>query len=74
MLSAESASGQYPIEAVSIMNKIILATEQDPIYHQMLTNSRVDPLKRLLIVLQFQHEKLRILFLYPSLLLFLKVA
>lgn len=45
MLSAESASGQYPIEAVSIMNKIILATEQDPIYHQMLTNSRVDPLK-----------------------------
>lgn len=30
MLSAESASGQYPLEAVSMMSKIIEATEKDP--------------------------------------------
>ena len=30
MLSAESASGQYPLEAVSMMNKIIESTENDP--------------------------------------------
>jgi len=32
MLSAESASGQYPIEAVTIMNKIIREVEHDPHY------------------------------------------
>ena len=32
MLSAESASGQYPIEAVTMMHKIIEATENDPSY------------------------------------------
>lgn len=30
MLSAESASGQYPLESVSMMNKIIESTERDP--------------------------------------------
>src|SRR5690606_42083296 len=30
MLSAESASGQYPIEAVTIMAHIIREVEQDP--------------------------------------------
>ncbi|HEY0876929.1 MAG TPA: pyruvate kinase [Zeimonas sp.] len=30
MLSAESASGQYPIEAVTIMDRIITEVEQDP--------------------------------------------
>ncbi len=30
MLSAESASGSYPIEAVGMMDKIIQATEEDP--------------------------------------------
>jgi pyruvate kinase len=40
MLSAESAAGQYPIEAVEIMNRIIACTEQDPIYQQMLDDSR----------------------------------
>ncbi len=32
MLSAESASGQYPLEAVSMMHKIIEATENDSSY------------------------------------------
>ncbi|EIM96368.1 pyruvate kinase [Paraburkholderia hospita] len=30
MLSAESASGQFPLEAVSVMNKIIEQVERDP--------------------------------------------
>jgi pyruvate kinase len=30
MLSAESASGQYPMEAVEMMSKVIEATEKDP--------------------------------------------
>jgi pyruvate kinase len=33
MLSAESASGQYPIEAVTIMNRIAVHTQGDPTYH-----------------------------------------
>ncbi len=32
MLSAESASGQYPVEAVRMMNSIISRTESDPLY------------------------------------------
>ena len=39
MLSAESASGQFPIEAVSFMNRIIKQTEQDPLYHKYLNDS-----------------------------------
>ncbi len=31
MLSAESASGQYPIEAVEMMNRILQSTERDPL-------------------------------------------
>ena len=37
MLSAESASGQYPIEAVTMMDKIIRTTERDAIYRQIIT-------------------------------------
>ncbi|HEY0115082.1 MAG TPA: pyruvate kinase [Allosphingosinicella sp.] len=33
MLSAESASGQYPIQAVGIMNRIATAVESDPSHH-----------------------------------------
>ncbi|MCX7338649.1 MAG: pyruvate kinase [Alphaproteobacteria bacterium] len=40
MLSAESASGQYPVEAVAMMNRIITKVEHDPIYRQMLEDSR----------------------------------
>lgn len=31
MLSAESASGQYPVQAVAMMDRILRATEQDPL-------------------------------------------
>jgi pyruvate kinase len=33
MLSAESASGQYPVEAVMMMNRIACHTQSDPSYH-----------------------------------------
>lgn len=36
MLSAESASGDYPIEAVSMMHRIIKQVEEDPFYHSMI--------------------------------------
>lgn len=35
MLSAESASGQYPVEAVSMMDKIIQKVEADPYYRKI---------------------------------------
>lgn len=34
MLSAETAAGQYPVEAVSMMNDIIKCTEQSTLYHR----------------------------------------
>jgi len=34
MLSAETAAGDYPIEAVAMMNRIISSTEQNPVYHR----------------------------------------
>lgn len=36
MLSAESASGKYPVEAVSMMNRILERTESDPSYRQLM--------------------------------------
>lgn len=43
MLSAESASGDYPIEAVSMMDRIIQRTEKDPLYQKMLDDSYTSP-------------------------------
>lgn len=43
MLSAESASGEYPIESVTIMNRIITHIEQDPFYRKMQTASLPKP-------------------------------
>ena len=43
MLSAESASGQYPLEAVSTMNRIAEEVEQDPVYWQIITAQRTAP-------------------------------
>lgn len=43
MLSAESAAGKYPVEAVSMMNSIIRHVEQDPYYRQQLDASAPEP-------------------------------
>jgi pyruvate kinase len=36
MLSAESASGAYPVEAVMMMNRIVVHTEADPVQRQLM--------------------------------------
>ncbi|PKU25272.1 pyruvate kinase [Telmatospirillum siberiense] len=43
MLSAESASGDYPIESVVMMDRIITQVEQDEQYRVNLDASRQDP-------------------------------
>ncbi|AWN54445.1 pyruvate kinase [Methylobacterium sp. 17Sr1-1] len=43
MLSAESASGAYPIEAVSTMNRIAEQVEQDGIYWSIIAAQRNQP-------------------------------
>jgi pyruvate kinase len=40
MLSAESAAGKYPIEAVTTMNNVAIAVEKDPTYRQVIEASR----------------------------------
>ena len=39
MLSAESASGKFPVVAVDMMNRIIEQVEADPQYRPLLDNS-----------------------------------
>ena len=39
MLSAESASGKYPVEAVQMMNRIITQVESDPHYREVIEAS-----------------------------------
>jgi len=43
MLSAESASGGYPVEAVTTMDRIAREVERDPYYVQILRAQRTDP-------------------------------
>ena len=43
MLSAESAAGQYPFEAVTTMNRIAEEVEDDINYYTILHNQRMDP-------------------------------
>ena len=43
MLSAESAAGKYPVEAVLTMNKIGEEVERDPIYRSVITAQRPEP-------------------------------
>ena len=40
MLSAESAAGAYPIEAVATMNNVAMSCETDPTYRQVMVASR----------------------------------
>jgi len=40
MLSAESAAGSYPVEAVTTMDKVAAEVEQDPTYTQIIEASR----------------------------------
>jgi pyruvate kinase len=43
MLSAESAAGKFPVEAVATMNRIGEEVERDPTYRTVLTAQRPDP-------------------------------
>ncbi len=40
MLSAESAAGSYPIEAVTMMNDVAISVESDPTYREVIEASR----------------------------------
>ncbi len=43
MLSAESASGQYPVEAVAMMNKVAVAVENDVNYRSIIRAQATEP-------------------------------
>lgn len=43
MLSAESAAGRYPVEAVSMMDRIIARVEQDPRWPGLMDAEHADP-------------------------------
>jgi pyruvate kinase len=43
MLSAETAVGKYPVEAVSVMDRIAQAVEKDPNYRSIIEAQRVPP-------------------------------
>jgi pyruvate kinase len=43
MLSAESAAGQYPVQAVATMNRIAEEIEGDPLYRNIIAAQRADP-------------------------------
>ena len=43
MLSAESAAGQYPVEAVATMDRIAQEVESDPTYRTIIEGQRAEP-------------------------------
>jgi pyruvate kinase len=43
MLSAETASGNYPIEAVTMMNRITVRTERDRLYRHLVDADHAEP-------------------------------
>jgi pyruvate kinase len=43
MLSAESAAGQFPVEAVATMNRIAEEVERDPLYRTIIHAQRTEP-------------------------------
>jgi pyruvate kinase len=45
MLSAESASGSYPVEAVQTMDRIACSVEDDELYHSIIEGQRSTPEK-----------------------------
>jgi pyruvate kinase len=45
MLSAESAAGKYPVEAVRTMDAVAVAVENDPTYRHMIEATRATPLE-----------------------------
>lgn len=42
MLSAETAAGAYPVEAVKMMNSVITQVESDPLFFKLMENSRLN--------------------------------
>jgi pyruvate kinase len=42
MLSAETAAGRYPIESVSIMNRIACRVQEDPLYYSIIESTRIE--------------------------------
>ncbi len=43
MLSAETAVGEYPVESVEMMNRIIERVERDPVYREGMEAQRLQP-------------------------------
>jgi pyruvate kinase len=43
MLSAETASGEYPLESVSIMDRVIKSVEKDDLYRTLMAASGSEP-------------------------------
>jgi pyruvate kinase len=43
MLSAETAAGQYPVEAVAVMDRTAQAVESDPYYRSVIESQRLAP-------------------------------
>ncbi|MEE8443849.1 MAG: pyruvate kinase, partial [Alphaproteobacteria bacterium] len=43
MLSAETAAGQYPLEAVQMMDRIITRVERDPLMWRLMAAAQQDP-------------------------------
>jgi len=43
MLSAETAAGQFPYEAVNMMDRIVTRVEQDPDWRKLIEASRPEP-------------------------------
>ncbi|MGB6910560.1 MAG: pyruvate kinase [Methyloceanibacter sp.] len=43
MLSAESAIGKYPVEAVATMDRVAIEVERDPLYEAIIHAQRIEP-------------------------------
>ncbi len=43
MLSAESAAGRYPVESVTMMDRIVTRVENDPYYRTIMNAEPIDP-------------------------------